>query len=457
MSGATESPAEKLAALSERIKGTEMLSLLNIKSRPAPDVLVRRVSELREVVHGLCAHLAANDPIRVTALERLKGVEALLHDPVEWYILSRAEALQQDPTDPQLRTTLEAAFFEEHLPRTVWQSMPPDGAHAELRRNLRVPLLLDVEIDVGGTVVRCQMQNLSRDGVCLEVPAGFAATKVVFTALIPATNARIALAGDVIWRDAGRVGVAFTIAVAEQNALDAALHAHFSGLQRIVERWRDVAPKSGAAIACVAVVGYAASALPSERRQHLDALAAAAHEDRGSKELQLALAKLLLEESDYEGAAQALKRVVVADRADPRYRLLELTLDKRRGIGGGALRARLRQLTTAARVPVAALLLCALVGAGAYAFISLRAPFTTVPVPIGGLACQRVDVLQGNALCTMDASAFRRVAAPDRSAQALTTLQALAARGVSQVTVIGTTPEEGVLDVFNTYTMMPAP
>ena len=457
MSGAPETPAEKLAALNERIKGTQMLTLLNAKSKPAPEVLLRRVGELREVVHGLCAHLAANAPIRVTALERLKGVEALLHDPVEWHILARAEELHQDPTDPTLRATLESAFFEEHVPRTIWQSMPPDGAHAELRKTLRVPMLLDVEIDVAGKAVRCQMQNLSRDGVCLEVPAGFAASKVAFTALMPVNNASIALAGDVIWRDAGRVGVAFTIAIPEQNALDAALHAHFAGLQRIVERWREVAPKSGAAIACAAIVGYAACALPSDRRAHLERLAAAAHDDPGSKELQLALAKLRIDEADYVGAAQALKRVVIADRADPRYRLLELTLAQRSGVGVGGLRGQVRRLVEAGRVPLAVALLFGLVGAGAFAFISMRSPFTSAPVPIGGLACQRVDLLQMNAMCTVDAAAYARVPAAERTSRATITLQALAPRGVSQVTVIGTTPEDGVLDVFNPYTMAVVP
>lgn len=457
MSGATDTPAEKLAALSERIKGTAMLSLLNIKQRPAPDVLNRRVSDLREVVHSLCAHLAPDDPIRLTALERLKGVEALLHDPVEWYILARAEELQQDPSEPRLRAMLEAAFFEEQLPRTVWQSVPPDGSHAELRKNLRVPMLLDVDIDVDGKAVRCRMQNLSRDGVCLEVPAGFAAKKLAFEVLMPATGARIALAGDVIWNDVGRVGVAFKIEVAAQNALDDALRAHFAGLESIVARWREVAPTSGAAIACVAIVGYAASALPSERRQHLDKLAEAAKENPGSKELQLALAKLRIEESDWVGAEQALKRVVVADRADPRFRLLELTLAKRRGAGGGPLRERLRQVAAAGRVPLAAALMLGLVGAGVFAFVSLQGPMSAAPVPIGGLACQRVDLLDGNAMCTMEASAYQRIPAAERSRLATTMLQALGPRGVSQVTVIGTTPQEGVLDVFNTYMIAPGP
>ncbi len=457
MSGAPETPAEKLAALNEAIKGTHMLSLLNAKSRPAPDELLRRVSELREVVHGLCAHLADNDPIRVTALERLKGVEALLHDPVEWHVLARADELHQDPTDPKVRAALESAFFEEHLPRTVWQSMPPEGAHAELRRTLRVPMLLDVEIEVDGRPVRCQMQNLSRDGVCLEVPAGFSARAVAFTVVMPANTSSIALAGNVIWRDAGRVGVAFTIGIPEQNALDAALQAHFAGLQRIVTRWRDVAPTSGAAIACSAIVGYAASALPSGRREHLERLDAAARADPGTKELQLALAKLRIEEADYDGAAQALKRVVVADRADPRYRLLELTLAQRRGAGSGGPLARVRRLAEAGRVPLAAVLLLALAGAGTFAFISLRGPFTEVSVPIGGLACERVELLQGNALCAIDASAYQRVPPSERSARATVMLEQLAPRGVSQVTVIGSTPEQGVLDVFNPYTLASAP
>lgn len=456
MGGEPGTPAEKLAALNERLKGTSLLSLLNIKSKPAPDALLGRVNDLREVVYSLCAHLTADDPIRATAIERLKRVDALLHDPVEWHILARAQELRQDPTDPQLRATLEAAFFEEHLPRTVWQSMPPDGAHAELRKSLRLPMLIDVEIDVAGKRVRCQMQNLSRDGVCLEVPAGYSATTVAFTVQMPATNAQVALTGDVVWRDAGRVGVAFKIGVAEQNALDAALQTHFACLQHAVERWRDVAPTSGPAIACAAIVGYASSALPSSRREHLDKLEAAAKAEPGSKDLQLALAKLRIEEHDYDGAAQALKRVVIADRADPRYRLLDLTLAQRRG-GGGALRARVRRLAEAGRVPAAVLFMLAAVGAGVFAYTSLRVPFVEVPAPIGGLACRSVDVLDENALCTVDAKAYGQVPANERSSLAAKTLQGLAPRGVRQVTVIGTTAEDGVLDVFSTYIMPTAP
>ncbi|MBI1949674.1 MAG: PilZ domain-containing protein [Deltaproteobacteria bacterium] len=457
MSGEPGTPAEKLAALNERLKGTSLLSLLNIKSKPAPDALLGRVNDLREVVYSLCAHLTVDDPIRATAIERLKRVEALLHDPVEWHILARAQELRQDPTDPKLRATLEAAFFEEHLPRTVWQSMPPDGAHAELRKSLRLPMLIDVEIDVAGKRVRCQMQNLSRDGVCLEVPAGYSATTVAFTVQMPATNAQVALTGDVVWRDAGRVGVAFKIGVTEQNALDAALQTHFACLQHAVERWRDVAPTSGPAIACVAIVGYASSALPSSRREHLDKLEAAAKADPGSKDLQLALAKLRIEEHDFDGAAQALKRVVIADRADPRYRLLDLTLAQRRGGGGGVLRARLRQLVEAGRVPLAVVLSLCFVGAAVVAVTALQGPLVAVPVPIGGLACRSVDVVDENALCAVDGNAYRQVPAIERASLAAKTLQGLAPRGVRQVTVIGTMAEEGVLDVFSTYIAAPAP
>jgi len=120
--------------------------LLNIKSKPAPDALTQQLTQLREVVFGLCAHLPADDPNRAVAIERLKAVEALMQDPLEWHILSRAQELRQDATDPKLRAQLEASFYEENVPRTVWQSMSTEG-QSELRKSLRLPMWIDVELD----------------------------------------------------------------------------------------------------------------------------------------------------------------------------------------------------------------------------------------------------------------------------------------------------------------------
>jgi hypothetical protein len=447
--------AEKLAALNERLKGAAVLSLLNIKSKPAPDALMQQFTQLREVVFGLCAHLPADDPNRATAIERLKAVEALMQDPLEWHILSRAQELRQDATDPKLRAQLEATFYEENVPRTVWQSMPLEG-QSELRKSLRLPMLIDVELDIGGKKTRCQMQNLSRDGVCLEVPADFSASHLDFTVWMPNASPRqtspgqIVLHGDVVWREKGRVGVAFKLSVSEQNALDAALLQHFAALQRTCERWCAVAPRSGAAIACSAIVGYASSALPSSRKEHLDRLAAAAEADRASKDLQFALAKLRIEEKDYEGAAVALKRVVVNDRADPRYRLLELTLAQRWGkpLGQGKIGAALG----AAKLPVAAVVFIGLCAAGSYAFFMLRSPYEKATVPFGGLACESIKMLQSNAGCYVNAAAYRAMDQKQRALLAEKTLEGLAGKGVKMVTVMGNAGE-GVLEVFKPNTI----
>ncbi len=447
--------AEKLAALNERLKGAAVLSLLNIKSKPAPDALMQQFTQLREVVFGLCAHLPADDPNRAVAIERLKAVEALMQDPLEWHILARAQELRQDATDPKLRAQLEASFYEENVPRTVWQSMSMEG-QTELRKSLRLPMLADVELDIGGKKTRCQMQNLSRDGVCLEVPADFSAAHVQFNVWMPNASPRqtspgqISLIGDVVWREKGRVGVAFKIGVSEQNALDAALLQHFAALQRTCERWCAVAPKSGAAIACTAIVGYASSALPSIRKEHLDKLAVAADADRTSKDLQLALAKLRIEEKDYDGAAVALKRVVVNDRTDPRYRLLELTLAQRSGkpLGQGRIGAALG----AAKIPVAAAVFLGLCVAGSYAAFSLSGPYQRTTVPFGGLACEHMKLLQSNAGCYVSAAAYRAMDPKQRVDLAEKTLQGLASRGVKIVTVLGN-DGEGVLESFRASTI----
>ncbi len=439
-------PAEKLAALNERLKGPELLALLNIKSGPAPDVLVRRVNDLREVVMGLCSHLAPDDPVRAAALERLKGVERLLQDPFEWHILSRASELRQDVNDPAVHALIEAGFFEEHVPRMVWLSAPPDGGNADLRKSMRLPVAVGVELDAGaGNRVRCHTLNLSRDGVCLDLPAGFNAGSVSMVLDLTSTGVKLPVTGDVMWREGVRAGVSFKIGVNERNAIDAALRAHFADLSRAVDRWRQVAPHSAAALACAHLIGYASSALPSTRREHLDKLAAAAEADRGQKELQLALAKLHLEEGEFDNAATVLKRVVVADRADARWRLLDQTLAQRTGrrVGGGG-----GPIGGPMQIAIAALLGVGLVVAVGFAVVSMQQPLKDAPVPSTGLRCTQLQIVQTNALCTMDSGAYARLAPGDKARLAKDTLHALDSYGVSFVTVYGS-HDEGVLDTFS--------
>jgi hypothetical protein len=429
-------PAEKLAALNERLKGTALLSLLNIKQKPAPDALLQRVTELRDVVFGLCAHLPEGDPVRATAIERLKSVEALVTDPLEWHILTRAQELRQDPGDAHVRSMIESAFYEEHVPRAVWQSAPPDGGHNEVRKSMRLPVLFEVDLDVGGGKrARCQTLNLSRDGVCLDVPADYSSSAVAMIMYLASTGQQINVVGDVVWREPGRVGVAFKIGVAEQNALDAALQAHFASLTRTVERWRAIAPKSGAAIACAAVVAYASTALPSVRREQLDKLKEAAQSDPTSKDLELALAKIAIEEKDYDTASRALRRIVVNDRADPRYRVLELTLQQRSGKSGRSLAALLRSSGAKAAAGVLAFLL--VVVAGVAIFVNMQGPAHSVAVPRAGLPCVSLTIARANAMCVVDPAAYKRLDKKERMRLASQTVEPYRGNGVEYLTVTG--------------------
>src|SRR5262249_29288022 len=142
------SPAEKLAQLNEKLRGPSLLQLLGIKGRPAPEALVQRVSDLRAVVQQLCAHLAPDDPARAIAFERLKAVERLLEDPLGGHLLTRAQELGRDAQDAGVRSIIETGFFEEYVPRAVWLNAPPDGAHADVRRSLRLPVLAEVDLEV---------------------------------------------------------------------------------------------------------------------------------------------------------------------------------------------------------------------------------------------------------------------------------------------------------------------
>ena len=453
------SPAEKLAALSERLKGPALLALLNVKNKPAPEALVQRVNELRDVVFGLCAHLPEQDPVRATALERLKGVEALLVDPLELQILVRAQELRQDASDPAVHAMIESAFYEDHVPRTVWQSVPPESGQNELRRSMRLPILYDVDLDVGGGKrVRCQTLNLSRDGVCLDVPADFSSNAVTMLMSLAATGQQITVGGDVVWREPGRVGVAFKIGVAEQNALDGALQAHFASLSRTCDRWKEVAPKSGAAIACGAIVGYASSALPSARRDHYERLMAAAQADPTSKDLQLAVAKLAIEERDYETAQRALKRVVINDRNDLRYVVLDKTLAHRLAQGGRGLRGAIARAASGAKIPLAALAGVSVVVAVVVLAITMRGPFESVSVPPDGFRCDSLSVLEAEAVCVMDAAKYRAITdQKERWRLALMTLQPYRERGVHVLTIDGRTDEDGVLDFYDVDDPLPPP
>src|SRR6185437_8677392 len=99
------------------------------------------------------------------------------------------------------RAMIESAFYEEHVPRTVWQSAPPDTGHNEVRKSMRLPVLFEVDLDVGaGKRAKSQTLNLSRDGVCLDVPADFTGTTVSMIMQLASTGQQITVGGDVVWR-----------------------------------------------------------------------------------------------------------------------------------------------------------------------------------------------------------------------------------------------------------------
>lgn len=455
--GNLDAAAEKLAALTEQLQGPSLFALLQInpiKGRPEPTALAERIADVRSVLFELASHLPAPHPVRSAALERMKSVERLLEDPLEWHLLSRAIELRQDPGDAGVRATIEAAFLEEHVPKAVWLNSAPDGAHAEVRKSLRLTPVAEVDVVHGGNPIRVRSENLSRDGICVDVPADFDG-KAVKLVLHLANGAREAqVTGAVVWRRGARVGVSFSLPPADQALIDSALQAYFAALRGVAERWLALRPEEPAAIACACLVGYFSSVLPSNRQPFVEKLVTAAQSQPRSEELQLALARIRLEERDFAAAEASLRRAATGALHDSRYTILVETLAQRRGSPTrlDLLAGQARRAGGGARTALAATVGVGLVAALTWALVVLRSPFEEAPVPPGGLPCERIERLDENALCFIDTGAYHRIPAPERARLARATLRALAGKHVSMITVYAADAED-VLDTFHELTL----
>jgi hypothetical protein len=442
------SPAGKLAELTELLQGPSLFALLQIKGHPAREALAPRVMELRAVVYELCAQLTEADPVRLSALESLKSVERLLENPLEWHILTRAHELRQDPADPEVRAAVERSFYEEHVARAVWMSAPPDGTHLELRKSLRLPVLAEVDVILGGNPTRLRTENLSRDGVCLEVPPTFDEKNVTLQVHLTATGRQIQVGGRVAWRRGTRAGVAFEIAPPEQSELDAAIQTHFNALRAVVDRWLELSPNHPDAVACSCLVGYYSNILPSNRQPFLQRLVAAAEEESRNVELHIALAKLMIEERDFAAARAALRRVEKAASNDPRFQQITATLARRTGSSRGLFRGFGRGVSDTARAAAVVLLIGGFFGALTYALASARSPFDEIAVPRDGLPCARAQRLSSSALCYLDSASYARLPLVQKRALARESFNAWSPQGVTSITVVGE-GQAGILDDFD--------
>lgn len=442
--------AEKLAALTDSLKGPALFTLLQIQGRPVPEALALRLAELRAVVTDLASHLPADHPTRNGALARLKDVERLLHDPLEWHVVSRAHELRQDPYDPQVRATIESAFFEEHVPRAVWLHTPADGAHAELRKSLRLPQLVEVDLEANGTTTRLRADNPSRDGLCLDVPAGFDDKNVKLVLRLAGAERELHVAGQVVWRRGGRAGVSLSMPPADQAVIDGALQAHFQALRGVVDRWLALKPDLPAAIACSCLVGYFANVLPSNRLPFVDKLVAATQAEPRSHELLLALAKIKLEERDLAAAEAAVRRAETSARNDPRLQLLVETLAQRRGSPTklDLLAVQAKRAGGGLRTGAAAVLGVGFVAALSWAVLHMRSPVEEINVPVGGLPCSRMELLGTSATCFLEPGRYQALSPAERARLARITLQGLTARRVAVLTVASLAGDD-VIDVFD--------
>jgi hypothetical protein len=130
-----------------------------------------------------------------------------------------------------------------------------------------------------------------------------------------------------------------------------------------------------------------------------------------------------------------------------------LATTAKRATTGGVARVDAGGPSLGAPLRVAALVACMLGLAGAlvFAVVAMRSPFVAASAPPGGLRCERVEILEVNALCYTDAVAFRAMPELDRAALAEKTLLGLSGKGATQLTVYGAS-DEGVLEVYDDVT-----
>ncbi len=423
--------------LFDRLTGPTLLDVLNVKSKPAPEVLQQRVVALRTEIGRLLATVPDTDPTKSLVLDRLAEIQRIVDDPLEWHILVRASAMRLDPKDVDVRKRLEASFLETHVPRAVWLNAPTAVDNAESRRAVRLPLMADVDVEVtGGQVIPLRTENLSRTGLCLcEMPPTFQPTTVKLHIQLPGEGRKLVLAGHVAWRRADRAGISFKNATAaDEIALDKALQGHFAAVHALAERYLVLSPADPTALACASMARFYSTVLPNERAAARARLIALADEHPQAFELQLANARLSLDAADLKTATVALRRAEKLGKGDPRY----VQLDEALGRRGGRARRLVRAIqggSALVKAAAAGVVFTAFAFSAGIAALALRGPYEGVDIPEDALPCSETKVANGHVVCSIDVNAWNAIGEADRPARLRRLLSALAARDARTVDV----------------------
>jgi hypothetical protein len=418
-----------LHALYVKLSSTGIIELLGLQGSPAPEVLAKRVSELRDEVLQMTARVPLADPTRARIVERISEIERIVHDPLERYMLVRAHTMRLDSNDPAVRASLEASFLEQEVPRTVW-SMTSGLGEFDARGAPRVTLFAEAELEHGKAIVRTRTENLSRTGLCLcDVPPSWDAEEARFS--LHLQGSVLPIAGRIAWRARDRIGIEFTKIDADSAAaIDRAMAVHFSEMKAQAERFLTLAPTDPAAIGAAGVSRYFAASNDAERRAAIDFLDKAAVVHPSAVDVQLAIAKLAVDQAALQKADTAVNKVEAQARNDPRlaqlYQAMAAARTRKRGGGQGGFATQLRVGLGAATATALAV--------GIAASLLGRGP-PPLALPDESLPCEGAALQAPDLLCPVDVNRYGAMTAALREERAAVLLRVFADKGIKRILV----------------------
>lgn len=443
-------PAEELEALYERLSSRSPVEALGFQGQPAPELLLRRIEALKAEVARLFAGETGGLEQRVLA--RLSELERLIHDPLEWFILVRADTMGLDPQDPGVRRTLEASFLERHVPAAVWLAHTV-WHDADSRDAARVPVPSYVELHgQGQRPIRVRIENLSKTGLCAYgVPPSWQGGPLVVQLPLVGRPA-VRLEGEQVWRRDDRVGVRFRqVPFAEGLGIEKAIEQHHREILALAERYLELAPTDPAAIASAFLARWFVAATDGERASLLEQLAEKANEHPRAADLQLALAKVCLAAGQPARFERSLARARTVAPGDPRVAQLSRSL----GTSAEQGRVRLGLREKLAETPAAGVLLLAgaAVFSAGYLVLRLGSPIEDVAVDVRrGLPCVSSKLAGPTLYCEVEPAGYLDLPSEARKAKAEITLSQMQARGATSVLVVAT----GGAPVLETFGDLPS-
>jgi hypothetical protein len=413
--------------LSEGNDAFRVLGLQVSAAPPSVEQVARKLATLRNEVIKITAPLPVNDELRVEVLQHLLALEERTRDPVACYVVARANGMGRDPNDPEVRAAYELTFLKMHLPKTTWALSVGTS-----RAGVRLPVVLEVETSSGGKTGHAFTINLGRGGACLSgAPDDLVVGSVVALNIIETSRVILAARGTIAWRLGDRAGVHFPN---EPAGIGELLRAQLQMTLRHAERFLELAPTDGQAIACVAIARAAADEDEASTRaaqQAVEFLGQAAKDYALSLDVQLALAKVCLQASLSGRAASALQAAKKIDSLDARYVALQTAASR-----AGVARFGFLPDSKVKRAAVAMLFSTTVIAVTVLFVMRLRGPYQDIPYPSSPqvLACSSAMIAKTTLICYTTRAALDGDTA-DVEKRAAATRVALADRGVEAILV----------------------